>query len=261
MSCNVNIVKVASDLTLSSFAALRSGEITAIVLDDVVMREECEKAARALRILTEQTTYRWNSDLRVLGVSVGEAHENDETLERYLEGAGRTVRIAREVLFPGATPVDRVANLMLQLWSPGLRIPFLNGRPFLCQILRRWKTGGAAHPHLDQSRTTLLKPFAIERRFGLNVYVEMPTEGGAIEFWNRDMTDDEYVKLKRPDYGLDRHVLGPPDLTIQPRQGQAILFDAFKPHAVEAVGGQGERVTNACFFGFAGEASAMFQFA
>src|SRR5450631_517674 len=106
MSCNVNIVKVASDLTLNSFAALRSGEITAIVLDDVVLREECEKAARILRILTEQTTYRWNSDLRVLGVSVGEAHENDETLERYLEGACRTVRIAREVLFSGVTPVD-----------------------------------------------------------------------------------------------------------------------------------------------------------
>jgi hypothetical protein len=261
MSYNVNIAKTANELGAKSFLALRNGEITAIVLDDVVSREECEKACRILRVLTEQTTYLWNSDLRVLGVSVGEAHESAEALERYLEGAEHTVNTAREVIFAGVTPVDRIANRMAQIWQPGLRIPFLNDRPFLCQILRRWKTGGSAHPHLDQSRTELLKRFAIEKRYGVNVYVEMPTEGGAIEFWNRTMTDEEYVRLKRPDYGLNRDVLGPPDLTIRPRRGQAILFDAFKPHAVEAVGGTGERVTNACFFGFSGEASAMFQFA
>lgn len=261
MSEPKSVMKIANELTAESFRALRQGEVIAIVLDGVASHSECDRACGSLRILTENTTYRWKSDLRVLGVSVGEAHESDDALERYLEGAAHTVSMTRELVFAGVTPVDRIAHRMLQVWSPGLRIPALKGRPFLSQILRRWKSGGGAHPHLDQSRTPLLNRFGMDNRFGLNVYVEMPTEGGAIEFWNRSLTDEEYVRLKRPDYGLNREVLGPPDLTIVPRCGQAIMFNAFKPHAVEAVRGNGERVTNACFFGFAGEENAMFQFA
>jgi hypothetical protein len=256
-----NTKSTSNELSAASFAALRHGEVIAIVLDDVASAEECDRACRGLRILTEKTTYRWSSDLRVLGVSVGEAHEGTEALERYLEGSEQIVAMTRNLVFAGVTPVDRIAHHILRIWQPGLRIPFLNERPFLSQILRRWKTGGGAHPHLDQTRTTLLRPFAMENRFGLNVYVGMPTKGGAVEFWNRSMTDEEYVGLKRPDYGLNRDVLGPPDLAIRPRRGQAILFDAFKPHAVEAVAGEGERVTNACFFGFAGEDKPLFQFA
>jgi hypothetical protein len=261
MSVNVSMAKVAKELTTASFNALRNGEITAITLDDVVSHDECESACRTLSILTEQTTYRWSSDLRVLGVSIGEAHESDDALERYLEGAASTDRIAREVVFAGVTPVDRIAQRMLQIWQAGLRIPTLNDRPFLSQILRRWKTGGGAHPHLDQSRTPLLQSFEMENRYGLNVYLAMPTIGGGVEFWNRRLTDEEYVRNKRPDYGLNRDFLGPADLVIRPRCGQAILFDAFKPHAVEEVGGEGERVTNATFFACAGRTNAMFQFA
>jgi len=256
-----NASNAAKELTVASFDALRNGEITAIVLDDVAPLNECDKACRALRVLTEKSTYCWSADLTILGVSVGEAHESAEALERYLEGSVRTVKIAREVVFDGITPVDRIVHRMLAVWQPGVRIPFLDGQPFLCQVLRRWKTGGGAHPHLDQSCTPLLKPLGIERRFGINVYVEMPTQGGAVEFWNRRISDDEYLRLKRPDYGLDRVILGPADLIIRPRRGQGILFDASKPHAVETVGGEGERITNASFFGYAGEESALYHFA
>ena len=78
------------------------------------------------------------------------------------------------------------------------RIPASGGRYFLSQVMRRWKLGGGAHPHIDQSNTALLAPFGIRRRFGLNVYLEMPSEGGAVEFWNRYFSDEEYTRLRQP---------------------------------------------------------------
>ncbi len=252
---------LASELTMKSMNSLLDGEITAIVLNDVMAESECGRACRRIRALTERSTHRWTSDLTILGTSIGEAHESHEARERYFDGAEHTVRIAREVVFEGFTPIDVVVQRMLAVWAAGVRIPFHGEQPYLGQVLRRWKTAGAAHPHLDQSKTPLLNQLNIERRIGVNVYLEMPTQGGAMEFWNRRFSDEEFIRIKRPDYGLDRYLLGAPDLTMRPLRGQAVIFDASKPHAVEAVAGTGERITNACFLGFGGPDRSLFQFA
>jgi len=257
----IKAAKVADHLNSASFRALLMGEINAIVLDEIVRPAERERATRVLRALTENTSYLWANDLRVHGVSVGEAHESAEKLDRYLAEAEHTMRIAREVVFDGVTAIDRITQKMLDVWGPGLRIPSIEGRPFLQQILRRWKQGGAANPHLDQSKTQLLSRFGMSKRIGVNAYIAMPTDGGAIEFWSREFSDAEYEACKRRDYGLDRELLGAADLTIRPRPGQVILFDASRPHAVEAVAGKGERVTNASFYAYAGDAAPLFTFA
>lgn len=241
---------IVNELNKESLIGLISGEIGAIVLNHVLTEQQSGRACEVLRALTTTTTYTWKDDLRVLGVSIGEAHESATKLEQYLAGADETMRTVRHVVFDGFTPVDRISQQLLRVWEPGLRLAARNGRPFLQQILRRWLQGGGAHPHLDQSNTPLLAPFGLTKRIGLNVYLDMPSAGGAIEFWNREFSDAEYARSKRPDYGLDRQLLGAPDLTIRPQVGQAILFDASRPHAVEALAGVGERITNASFFSY-----------
>jgi hypothetical protein len=255
--------KTAGALTHESFAALRHGEICAILLDGLISQEACARAALAVRTLTEQSSYRWSSDLSIVGVSIGEAHESAEALERYLADGARTSRVVRDVVFGGVSPIDRITLLMLQLWPAGIRVPFREGRAFLQQVLRRWKQGGGANAHLDQSCTPLLSPFGITKRFGINVYLEMPSEGGAVEFWSRTFSEGEYEALRQPppNYGLAPEMVGEPDLRIRPAAGQAIMFDASRPHAVEAVAGHGERITDASFYGYVGDDAPLFQFA
>lgn len=253
----------ADSLTRESFAALRGGEICAILQNGLIPQAECARAALAVRTLTARSSYRWSNDLSIVGVSIGEAHESEEALERYLSEGEITSRIVRDVIFGGVSPVDRITLQMLQIWEPGIRVPACDGQSFLQQVVRRWKQGGGASAHLDLSNTPLLKPFAIRKRFGINAYIEMPTEGGAVEFWSRSFSEEEYLALRQapPAYGLSREVVGEPDLRIRPATGQAIIFDASRPHAVEPVGGHGERITDASFFGYAADNAPLFQFA
>ena len=53
----------------------------------------------------------------------------------------------------------------------------------------------------------------------------------------------------RHNYGLDRPHLGAPNLPLRPRKGQAVVFRAWDHHAVEPLSGEGDRITNAAFFG------------
>jgi hypothetical protein len=145
----------------------------------------------------------------------------------------------------------RLVEELSRVWAGGSYVPKKDGRTFLPEIVRRWRTGGGAHPHIDQSRTALLSPLGLRGRIGLNVYLQMPSEGGAVEFWKRSFTDEEYLRLKRTDYGLDRSLLGEPDLRLRPKKGQAVIFRAWEPHAVEPLRGEGDRITNAAFFGIA----------
>jgi hypothetical protein len=236
-------------------------EIMAIVLNDISTPEEDEKASEQIRFITATSNYRWKTDLTIVGVSIGEAHESKEAEARYLTESDATTRLLRESIFPHGSPVSRVVERVGKCWPAGVHVPEMRGHRFLPEVVRRWTRGGAAHPHVDQSRTPLLEPLAIRLRIGINHYLSMPTEGGAIEFWDRQFTDEEYMGLKRRDYGVDRSLLGDPDFKTRPLRGQTVIFRAWEPHAVEPVAGEGDRITNAAFLGFKDFDTPLAQFA
>lgn len=236
-----------NDIKTETIESLIYGEGRPLTLASVMTKDEREFACGKIRELTSRSTYLWSNDLKVVGTSVGEAHESPETEKRYFDEAPVTSELLAREVFPFGSPVERIVKKVAEVWPHGVVVPDKDGRAFLPEIVRRWVIGGGANPHIDQSRTHLLGPLGIGRRIGLNVYMSMPEIGGAIEFWNRSFSDEEYVSLKRPDYGLDRELLGPADLTLRPEEGQAVLFRAWEPHAVEPVGGSGDRITNAAF--------------
>jgi hypothetical protein len=251
----------ADELTLKSIRALVHREVIAIVLRDLRTPNEDLESSEAIRALSEASTYRWKSDLTVVGVSVGEAHESAEAEDRYFSEASETARLMREVIFPTGSPVSRIAEAIRAFWPAGVHVPTKNGRAFLPEIARRWVQGGGAHPHIDQSQTPLLAPLRIRYRVGVNHYVNVSSEQGATEFWDRQFTDEEYLRLKRSDYGLDRALLGEANLKLRPARGSTVLFRAWEPHAVESVAGHGDRITNAAFLGFEDFDRPLLQFA
>jgi hypothetical protein len=252
---------VATSITIETLDALIGRRITAIVIDNVLSEQECDAIAARVRPMTEISTYRWATDLTVLGTSVGEAHESPEAEARYFEQAPSTIELYKRTVFPNGSPIQMLVEQLSLAWPGGSYVPTKNGRTFLPEIVRRWRMGGGAHPHLDQSHTPLLSPLGIRGRIGLNVYIQMPSEGGAVEFWERSFTDEEYLRLKRKDYGLDRSLLGAPNLQLRPNKGQAVVFRAWDAHAVEPLRGEGDRITNAAFFGISDMAAPAAVFA
>lgn len=252
---------VSGTLTRASFDALRHGEVDAIVLSDVIGRAECEQACRVVRELTANHGYLRKHGVGSVGTPVGAAHHGSAREAEYFDEAPATAALLRDRIFPFGSPIERLMQLLLLIWPAGVQIPSKDGRHFLPQIARRWVSGGGAHPHIDQSETPLLSPLGIGRRIGVNAYLSMPESGGALQFWKRSFSEAEYERLRRADYGLDRDLLGDADLTIRPEVGQMILFRAWEPHAVEPIGGGGDRITNGAFVCARGDEAPLAVFA
>ncbi len=132
----------------------------------------------------------------------------------------------------------------------------------LASTIRRWQKGGQANPHIDQRNIKLLRSLNLTARIGTNVYLQTPGKGkgGGLEFWKKKFTEPEYEAVKRMDYGLDREMLGPPDIVLYPEMGDLILFNAASVHGVEEIQA-GNRVTAACFIGVNDEATPLRIFA
>lgn len=252
----------ADQLNAESLRALIENEILAIRIPNFMTEIERSLALKNIRYYTEKSTYLWSRDFSVIGTSVGEAHENKEKEDEYFSNAQEVNRLLQSIVFPFGSPMARVAKQILDAWSPGIKIASKDGRPFLAEIVRHFRRGGKANPHIDQTKTPLLGHLGLKKRLGCNVYIEMPTEGGSIQFWNRRFSDVEYeaVKTKGGDYGVDRELLGEPSLSIRPRAPEVVLFDASLPHAVEEIRGEGDRIVNGGFFAFADYDSPLVQF-
>lgn len=245
-------VRLADELSATSLNQLAAGDVDVIWHRSFYRPEQCEKVLPAITAACETATYTLTVDLQSIGTSVGEAAESEANHRRYLSEAPATTRRIRDDILDGVlAPVDRLRLLLDELWPHGATVArdASGDRHLLPGILRRWPSGGHANPHIDQTETSVLGHLGLRRRIGCNVYMQLPGVGGGgeIEFWPR-IAADEYARMRRPDYGLDRSKLGEPAFSVLPSQGDLVMFDASLIHGVAAIRG-GARVTAACFVG------------
>lgn len=244
-------LKVADELSPATLQQITTGEVDVIWHRGFYGRDLCKAALPAITAACNAASYTLTSDLQSVGVSVGEAAESELNHARYLAGALATTRSIRDEVFAGQlSPTDRLRLLLDEYWPRGASVARDQSRErqMLPGILRRWASGGHANPHIDQTETAVLGHLGVKRRIGTNVYLELPGNGGEIEFWSR-ISQAGYEQIRRPDYGLDRDRLGPPAFSILPGQGDLVMFDAAVIHGVAGVS-VGSRVTAACFVGY-----------
>jgi hypothetical protein len=91
-----------------------------------------------------------------------------------------------------------------------------------------------------------------------NVYLSVAEQGGELELWPYGLTDQaQYEDFQTPgDYGLDRCKIGPSVLRSKPEQGDLIIFDARKIHAVNR-NDRGLRITASAFIGYRGQGNPL----
>jgi hypothetical protein len=93
-------------------------------------------------------------------------------------------------------------------------------------------------------------------QFGVNIYANVPEVGGELAIWLDEISDEEFLLRRGGQYGMSIEALGEPDMTVKPENGDLILFNARKLHAVLAGSGT-ERLTISAFFGYRGDSSPL----
>ena len=225
--------------------------------------DQCRAALPRIVEVCEQARYTLTQDLQSIGTSMGEAAESVENEERYLSTAAATTALIRDDVFAGRlSPLDRLRLTLDEIWPAGATVARSKNRMMLPGIVRRWPRGGIANPHIDQRNIPLLEHYGLRKRIGVNVYLEVPPpgNGGDIDFWDVIDDEDDYLRRKRSDYGLDRESVGDPAWSCLPGQGELLMFNAARIHGVRRVTA-GSRVTAACFVGIRGEGDPLLVFA
>ncbi len=148
----------------------------------------------------------------------------------------------------------RVIGTVAASWPYGLETFSHQGRATHRSIVRR-VDGGGYEPHDDNLATSMPShPLAstLRAQLGLNLYLEVPAEGGELEGWHRRMSQAEYDSLRNPkprkDYGVRREALGGCDWWIRPECGDLIIFLTSEIHAVRR--SIGSRATWGFFLGY-----------
>lgn len=95
-----------------------------------------------------------------------------------------------------------------------------------------------------------------QAQFACNIYLSMPTDGGGLQIWEREITPIEFDAMRQDSYGIDPKCLGRPQLHVRPEPGDLILFNSRLMHAV-ASGRVSRRLSLSCFVGYRGPAAPL----
>jgi len=97
----------------------------------------------------------------------------------------------------------------------------------------------AEQPHVDRIPNEYLD---ITGQFSANVYLQVPTSGGELQLWNCEK-DQDYTNHS--------------SVTLHPRQGELILINTQKYHAVHTFD-EGSRISMQTFIGYRNDSSPLF---
>ena len=136
--------------------------------------------------------------------------------------------------------------------SRGIKVEIarFNGRLMAPCVLRVFKDGIGASPHQDIAGWGRDKPDhwdEFDYQLAVNVYFQVPDEGGELLLWDLQFSGEEYQKRSQGGYGIPEDQLPPANQIVKPEVGDIIAFRSDRLHAVRP--GKGVRCTCACFVG------------
>ena len=144
-------------------------------------------------------------------------------------------------------------------WPAGAHLENLYGRKMYVGLSRVVKPGICFLAHHDifaKDAPDSYQAKSLEAQFACNVYLNMPTEGGALQMWDHDISPDQFDEMRGDSYGIDPALLGPPTLEIRPEPGDFIMFNSRCMHSVTP-GVDDPRLSLSFFVGYRGNASPL----
>ncbi|MET8524742.1 2OG-Fe(II) oxygenase [Micromonospora sp. NPDC005172] len=242
--------EIAKELTTESLTRLADRKLAAIHVSGYYPADVAAEVAQEAIRHPELENYKTQ---RAGGV--GRVHLphfdvrwNEGLSRRYHDGAIESVRDVRAMFHPYLAPVDQLRLDLEELWPAGANLMRLHGRPCFVGAFRVFNPDTSEFaPHNDaiDQETDAPEIEGIVNQLVANIYLQVPKRGGTLQLWTREPTAVE-VEILRESAGLNRDLVGPPDVEISPASGDMVLFSSRMLHAVTVAEGD-HRVGAAAF--------------
>ncbi|CAL1274078.1 unnamed protein product [Larinioides sclopetarius] len=265
LSYDPKLVIEATELTADALKELFDDKICVLWVRNYVPKEVCEKLDAFLQEkgsepYTHEIRKGGKVDLQYFGVNRYGCPLNSiytdatgKNLKKYLTLALPTIRSIRKAAAPYLTPIDKFRVELDEAWSKKANVAILNGHKAFCGIGRIMPTSlselSEVQPHFDAVPTSCFPN--IYKQFTANFYLNVPDEGGELEIWNvppLNITEMESFSIPE-----NWRSLLPASMKVKPEQGDLVLFNTRRPHAITKFSGQSPRVSIQTFIGYTKE--------
>ncbi|WP_330330961.1 2OG-Fe(II) oxygenase [Streptomyces sp. NBC_00536] len=171
-----------------------------------------------------------------------------ELTDRYHEQAIPAIQDVRSMFHPYLSPVDRVRLELQELWPAGANLMRLRERACFVGAFRVFQPSTSEfYPHNDaiDQESDAPEIEGVLNQLVANIYLQVPDEGGNLQLWLREPTEDETRTILDVE-GLEPETVEEPVHTIHPEAGDLIIFSPRMLHAVTA--GHGKHRVGAAAF-------------
>lgn len=247
-------VRVSETLAKEDLADLIAHRIQVLRVPNFIPEGACREVSAGLKS-TGYHDYRNAPQVGRIGMSYFETAKDPEVADHYFSTALENINLLRTACAPHPCPMDIFRCTVDEIWDAGCMIQTLYGKKMFVGLSRCMKPGVPLKAHHDMfGRHAPDTPEAesLVSQFGVNVYVDVPETGGELAMWNNEISDDEFLEQRADDYAIPLEKLGPHDFSVKPEDGDLILFNARKLHAVLPGSGT-DRLTISAFLGFRGD--------
>ena len=241
-------------LSLDNLFKLIHGEIDFLIVNNFIDENLCRILSKKIFDAGYQV-YSNAKSIGRIGMSLYETEGDTEKLKHYYNISKDEIDYMRKLLYPYANPIDTVRCMLDEIWPQGANLArFHKNSAAFVGLSRILEPGIYFLAHHDIVQKDLKNNYIVDsilKQLAVNVYLQMPTEGGELEYWNREMKPTEFDELRQESYGINAELLGIPDYTIKPSIGDLFIFNSKKMHAINPPSDI-NRLSLSFFMGFRG---------
>jgi hypothetical protein len=197
--------------------------------------------------------------VRRIGMAFYETEGKPELVERYFASAHQNIADFRRACLPFSSPIDTLRCMLDEAWPAGAHLQTLGGRKMFIGLSRCVEPGTTFLAHHDifaDDAPGHSEATSLIAQFGANIYIQMPSAGGALLMWNDEIPPMVFNRMRGSDYGIPIDRLGPPAVSVRPSPGDLLVFNSRKMHAVSPGSGR-SRLAVSCFVGYRGESKPL----
>ena len=229
-------IRIANELNGENLIRLTRNEIAAIHVEQFYPATMCEKYSEKAIENPNWGYYdkEYVNKVARLYTPYADVHGNPTLEQAYHDQAIGHIRDTRAIFYPHISPMDHVRLLLEEFWPGGVALQKFNGRKCFGGIMRVFAPGEASfHAHYDRidEETDAAEVKGITQQLGMNIYLQMPKEGGDLQMWLRQPNDEERRHVRQFE-GLPHGSIAPPVHTIHPGTGDLIMMSSWLLHAV-----------------------------